>query len=199
MELVTRQRVLVAVYGGGALVGAAFGTVWWIHYGDPVLGGFFLVLAALSAATHRLVTQPLRRRAERDAERTATTSAPATTRGPTDPTGAEADPDGSDERPDLTGRITVARPDGYYVAVLRRYQIRVDGETVGAVKHGQSVSFTVTPGPHTVAARIDWSGSPEVTVHVPPGGAINLDVEPAGDAFAGMFSADKMLTLTVRR
>ena len=60
------------------------------------------------------------------------------------------------------------------------------------------MAFPASPGPHIVAARIDWSGNPEVTVHVPPGGQVTLEVEPAGDAFAGMFSADKMLTLTVR-
>jgi hypothetical protein len=195
----SRRRVLVLVYGGCALASAAFGLAWWAYYGDAVLGGFFLVLAALSVVAYRLLTQPLRRRVEREAERRAMAPGrPTATWVPTDAAAPGAKPSAGGEPPDQAGHISVERPRGYYVAVFRRYKILIDGKKVGAVKRGKTVSFAVIPGPHVVAARIDWSGSPQVTVHVPPGGQITLDVEPAGDAFAGMFSADKMLTLTVR-
>jgi hypothetical protein len=97
-----------------------------------------------------------------------------------------------------SGAITVERPTGYYIAVYRRYRILVDGREVGAVKRGETLLTTVTAGPHTVSARIDWSGSPAVEVNVPPGGHVALDVEPSSDPFIGMFSTDKMLTLRVR-
>jgi hypothetical protein len=125
-------------------------------------------------------------------------SDPARTWVPSELPGSFAQPAVDAERPHEPGQITVERPSGCAVAIFRRYRILVDGKEAGTVKRDQSVSFTVAPGPHIVVARIDWSGSPETTVHVPPGGHIKLDVEPAGDAVAGMFSADEMLTLTVR-
>jgi hypothetical protein len=199
VDHLSRQRVLLLVYGGCALAGAACGLAWWVYYGDTVLGGFFLAVAALSVVAHRLLTQPLRRRAEREAERRAMAPGPtATTWVSTDSTASGTEPAVGGELSDPDGQIAVERPGGYYVAAFRRYRIMLDGKKVGALRRGETVSFPVRPGPHIVAARIDWSGSPDVTVHVPPGGQVTLEVEPAGDAFARMFSADKMLTLTVR-
>jgi hypothetical protein len=198
VEPVSRQRVLALVYGGCTVASAVVGLAWWAYYGDAVLGGSFLVMAVLLLAAYRLLTQPQRRRVQRAAERAAMGSDPAGAQRPTELTEPRAQPAMDDGLPHQTGQITVERPGGYAVAILRRYRIHIDGVRAGAVRRGQSVSFTVPPGPHSVAARIDWSGSREVIVHVPPGGHIKLDVEPAGDSFAGLFSADKMLTLTVR-
>ena len=177
-----RQRVSALVYGACAVFSAGLGIRWWALDGDAVLGGLFLVLAGLSVLAYRLLTQPLRRRARRDAERTAIASTTVPP-GPDLPPGA--------------GEIVVVRPAGYYVAVFRRYRVLVDGRPAGVVGRGETLRCPVSPGQHTVAARIDWSGSPEVSVDVPAGGRVTVEVEPAGDAFAGTFSPDRMLTLTV--
>ena len=198
VDVVRRQRVLTLLYGGSAFVCAAFGLAWWALYDDAVLGVFFLVLATLSLGTQRLLTQPLRRRAERAAERQAMSARADRSGVPTDRAAPVAMPSVGGEPSEAAGQIVVERPGGYYVAVLRGYRIFVDGTKVATVRNGRTVSFTVAPGPHVVAARVDWSGSPAVPVHVPAGGRVTLDVEPAGDAFVGMFSTDGMLTLTVR-
>ncbi len=56
--------------------------------------------------------------------------------------------------------------------------------------------MTVPAGRHTVEARIDWTGSPAADVDVPPGGTVTVVVQP-GDLFAGLFSTNRYLTLSV--
>ncbi|WP_147251470.1 hypothetical protein [Blastococcus sp. TBT05-19] len=195
-----RRRVYGLLYGGCAVFGAAFGVAWWAYYGDAVLGGFFLGLAALSVLSYYLVTQPMRLRAKRDAEREATAAVELEPASSADSADSQVKATGY-APPGLgpaSGEIIVERPKGYYVAVYRRYRILIDGRKVGAVKRGETLRTTVTAGPHTVAARIDWSGSPAVEVNVPPGGQVALDVEPSNDPFAGMLSSDKMLTLRLK-
>lgn len=194
VETMRRQRVYALLYGGCAVVGVAFGVGWWAYYSDPVLGVIFLVLAALAVLAYYLVTQPMRWRARRD------TMAAVGNRstGSADPPGLQAQVATGHEFEEPgpeSGEIVVERPKGYYVAVYRRYRILIDDREVGAVKRGETLRTTVTTGPHTVAARIDWSGSPAVEVNVPPGGRVALDVEPSSDPFAGIFSTDKMLSL----
>ena len=186
-----RLRGLYAtVYVGGAVLGTVFGIVWWIVEGDAVLGVFFLLLGAASLGTYRLLTQPMRQRARREDERDAAGAVVPVVPGTAVPEAAGGGGAG--------GHIVVERPRGYYYAVFRGYRIRIDGLAVGSVRRGQSQSFPVSAGRHSVAARIDWSGSPEVTVEVPPGGRVVLEVEPSTDPIAGAFSATKSLTLTPR-
>jgi hypothetical protein len=194
-----RQRVYALFYGGCASFSAAYGVGWWV-YGNPVLGGVFLALAALLVLSYYLVTQPMRLRARRDAKRETAAVAEVDSAVSTN-SGAKAQPEVEREPGEpgsKSGEITVERPTGYYVAVYRRYRILVDGREVGAVKRGETLRTTVAAGRHTVSASIDRSGSPAVEVNVPPGGQVALDVEPSSDPFIGMFSTDKMLTLRVK-
>jgi len=195
-----QRRVYALIYGGSAAFSAAFGVAWWAYYGDAVLGGFFLVLAALSVLSYYLVTQPMRLRAKRDAAREATAAVELEPASSIDSGKSQVKATGyaPPELGTTSGEIIVGRPKGYYVAVYRRYRILIDGRKVGALKRGETLRTTVTAGSHTVAARIDWSGSPAVEVNVAPGGRVALDVEPSSDPFAGMFSTDKMLTLRVK-
>ncbi|WP_157944055.1 hypothetical protein [Blastococcus atacamensis] len=169
---------------------ASFGILWWAAIGDAVLGVIFLVLAALQIPSYYLFTQTTRLRAKRDAERQTAEATGGRVPGSAD-LGAPSAPGPS------AGEIVVERPTGYYFALLRRYWILIDGRRVGAVKRGATLRTTVTPGPHTVVARIDWTGSPSIDVDVPAGGRVVLDVEPSSDPIAGMFSTDKMLSLRV--
>jgi hypothetical protein len=135
----------------------------------------------------------VRQRARRDAERRASAagSGSGTVAGPGQAAGPAA-------RADEPGEIVVRRPRGYHYAVFRRYRILIDGRAAGTVARGAELRTAVAPGSHTVVARIDWTGSPEVTVDVPPGRRVVLEVEPAEDPIAGMFSTDRALTLSVR-
>jgi hypothetical protein len=64
----------------------------------------------------------------------------------------------------------------------------VDDEEVGKIGPGEQLSIPSSPGPHVVQARIDWSGSPRLTVNVPEGTS-HLVVRPAGNAAMALFQA----------
>jgi hypothetical protein len=60
------------------------------------------------------------------------------------------------------------------------YKIVVDGQEKGKISAGEELSLALTPGTHRVRARIDWTGSPEIPVHLGSGATVTLKVEPRG-------------------
>ena len=52
---------------------------------------------------------------------------------------------------------------------FRAYKVLIDGERVGQVKNGQVFARPADPGVHRVRLKVDWVGSPEITVNVLPG------------------------------
>lgn len=64
--------------------------------------------------------------------------------------------------------ITVTRDSGYADA-LRAYAVKINGKEVGRLEPGQSATYPVTPGNHTLQAAIDWCGSKPVAVSVQAG------------------------------
>jgi hypothetical protein len=64
--------------------------------------------------------------------------------------------------------ITVSRDAGYADAV-RAYAVKIDGKEVGKLMPGDSATYRVTPGNHTLQASIDWCGSKPTPVSVPDG------------------------------
>lgn len=64
--------------------------------------------------------------------------------------------------------ITVTRDSGYADA-LRAYAVKIDGKEVGQLSPGESATYAVKPGHHTVHATIDWCGSKPVSVSVQAG------------------------------
>lgn len=182
-----QSRRDVRAYGliglGGAAVGVAGAILTWGR-GMNDVSIVFLVLAALLLPIYLLL--------RRDALRRDTTigGAGLTQQSETSQSG---DQRGSD---DQSGQIVVTRPQGFYQDALRRYKILIDGEDAGSLKRGEVLQHTVQAGPHDVAAKIDWSGSPTTQVDVPPGGTVHLKVGP-GSPLGGRLSSDKWLTLTV--
>jgi hypothetical protein len=85
----------------------------------------------------------------------------------------------------MSGRIVVDRPSAGSRNLLRRYNIKVDGELVGTIRRGGRLAVEVSPGSHHVEARIDWTGSPRVEVNVVDGTDAHLTVRPAGNPFQG--------------
>ncbi len=77
-------------------------------------------------------------------------------------------------------KIIFNRPGGRYRDALRSYTLEVDDVPRGNIKPGQSVVIDVEPGPHTVRARISWTGSPRHAVNLSPGEEVRFRVEPAG-------------------
>jgi hypothetical protein len=55
-------------------------------------------------------------------------------------------------------QIEITREKGW-ADRARAYSVWVDGGKIGEIRAGETRSFSVRPGPHTVRLRIDWCGS----------------------------------------
>ena len=64
--------------------------------------------------------------------------------------------------------LAVSR-DAAYMDSLRAYWVVVDGNRVGKIKNGQSFSFSLPPGEHTIMMKIDWCGSSTINFTVREG------------------------------
>jgi hypothetical protein len=67
--------------------------------------------------------------------------------------------------------ITITRDRPLRRDRLRRYRVLIDGEPAGWIRRGTTEGFEVTPGQHVVQMRIDWCGSPPLTLEVDEEGA----------------------------
>jgi len=56
-----------------------------------------------------------------------------------------------------------------YVNRLRQINIFIDDQKVGGVANGESKAFEVTPGQHSVFAKIDWCKAPAIEVAISAG------------------------------
>ncbi len=57
--------------------------------------------------------------------------------------------------------VTIIRDSGYADSI-RRYKGFLDGALVGKIASGESQTFDVLPGDHTVQVKIDWCSTPKV-------------------------------------
>ena len=76
--------------------------------------------------------------------------------------------------------LTVKRTAQAWIDRARAYEILVDGAVKGSVRCGRELSVALPAGAHTVQARLDWTGSEKVHVHLGPGQTVHLTVEPRG-------------------
>jgi hypothetical protein len=76
--------------------------------------------------------------------------------------------------------LTVQRPGVTGIDRGRAYEIIVDGEPTGSVRPGRELSLALQPGQHVVRARLDWTGSADVPVHLGPGATVRLVVRSRG-------------------
>lgn len=92
-------------------------------------------------------------------------------------------------------------PSGGYRDSTRSYRVDVDGNNCGKVPSNGSVSVDVEPGHHTVRARIDWTGSPDLDVEVLACEEVHVDVLPGGGAFSlwQMFGRTGYMKTELRR
>jgi hypothetical protein len=58
--------------------------------------------------------------------------------------------------------LTVRRDSGYADSI-RAYKLLLDGTEIGRIASGESKSFEVTPGEHTLQAKIDWCSTKPVS------------------------------------
>ena len=83
-------------------------------------------------------------------------------------------------------QLVITRPSGKYRDRIRRYRIEVDGSRAGTIGPGEELVIPIATGAHTVQARIDWTGSPRVSVEVTDEHSPRLVVRPAGSAAMGL-------------
>jgi hypothetical protein len=79
-----------------------------------------------------------------------------------------------------TGRLVIDRPSGSLRNVSRRYEILVDGASVGTIAQGGLLSVDLQPGFHQVVARLGGTGSPPFGITITPSAYIKLRVSYAG-------------------
>jgi hypothetical protein len=57
--------------------------------------------------------------------------------------------------------LTVVRDSGY-ADRLRAYKIMLDGVVIGTIRNGETKTFPIIPGSHSLSLKIDWCGSKPV-------------------------------------
>ncbi len=60
--------------------------------------------------------------------------------------------------------------------IFRRIVVDVDGEPAARVGHGKTVEVPVSPGQHSIRARMDWHASPTIQVDVPAGETVTVRI-----------------------
>ncbi|MFG1925932.1 hypothetical protein [Cryptosporangium sp. NPDC048952] len=78
----------------------------------------------------------------------------------------------------LAARLVVIRTSSWARDIWRRYRIELDGQHIGKLKRGESLTTEITPGPHRVQALIDVDGSHPLDLTARPGEEVRLVVEP---------------------
>jgi hypothetical protein len=64
------------------------------------------------------------------------------------------------------------------VGPLWVYTVEIDGSLAARLAVSQRQSVTVTPGRHSVQARILWWSSPTLEVDVEPGATLTVEIAP---------------------
>jgi capsid portal protein len=86
---------------------------------------------------------------------------------------------------------------------LRKYKVLLDGKTIGAIANGETKSFEVKPGDHSLFLKIDWARSnkldfslstPQQVIHFKCSSALKGDRVWLAAIYA-LFLFNKMLEL----
>jgi hypothetical protein len=70
--------------------------------------------------------------------------------------------------------LTVARDSGY-ADRLRAYKIVLDGVVVGTIRNGETKTFSIVPGHHSLSLKIDWCGLKPVKFAAADGMSVTFD------------------------
>jgi hypothetical protein len=71
----------------------------------------------------------------------------------------------------MSATITLSRGTGY-ADRLRAYRVMLDGEEIGRIGNAETKSFSVAPGQHHLALKIDWCSSNDIRFSVPADGSL---------------------------
>ena len=81
--------------------------------------------------------------------------------------------------------MTIERRKAVWRDRVRTYHVVIDGERVGKIASDETVQFELSPGAHLVQMKIDWCGSPTLTVD--GGQDTRLTCDAGGAAFGALF------------
>jgi hypothetical protein len=70
-------------------------------------------------------------------------------------------------------QVIVRRPNEW-TARLREYQVHIDGQKVGGVGNHSEAVFEVTPGAHTIQAKMDFYSTATLTFETAPGDSVHF-------------------------
>jgi hypothetical protein len=76
----------------------------------------------------------------------------------------------------MSSHLTVTRPAQLWGDRARKYRIYIDGDLIGKIAQESSIRTEVSPGPHRIQAKVDWSGSPEIVVTIEPDSNLTVRV-----------------------
>lgn len=82
------------------------------------------------------------------------------------------------------GQLTIRRPRRWQDR-FRAYTIVIDGEEVGRVRAGSTVTLPIAAGTHTVQLTIAWTGSNELELTINEADEVRLVVAPPEEATPG--------------
>ena len=74
--------------------------------------------------------------------------------------------------------LTLTRPAGFRQAMFRRFRVLVDGAEVGTIGRGETCSYQVGPGRHTVQVLLGRSGTRVTEVDAVRESGVALQVFP---------------------
>ncbi len=60
-----------------------------------------------------------------------------------------------------------------------KYKVRIDGQSVGTVRAGETVRFPVQSGEHTVSLHQAWVSSPSMPIVAVSGRTTTIEAEPS--------------------
>ena len=83
--------------------------------------------------------------------------------------------------------IHVHRRANAYQDRARAYKVVLDGEEVGRVKRGESVSFDAAPGAHQLQLKIDWATSEPLSVDVVAGQDLHFECWPNAKPLTALY------------
>jgi len=72
--------------------------------------------------------------------------------------------------------LTIVRDSGY-ADRLRAYTIVLDGVEIGTIRDGETKTFPIVPGPHSISLKIDWCGSKSVRFAAADGDSVAFDAK----------------------
>ncbi len=62
------------------------------------------------------------------------------------------------------GSVIIERRKAVWRDRVRAYYVLIDGERAGKIASSETARFELSPGAHLVQLKIDWCGSPALTV-----------------------------------